>query len=48
MTCYPDLEPDIRAAGAEFVNRDVVVDGTSSRSGDGPTTDPGCASSSSC
>ena len=27
MTCYPDLEPDIRAAGAEFVNRDVVVDG---------------------
>jgi protease I len=28
MTCYPDLEPDIRAAGAEFVNRDVVVDGS--------------------
>ena len=28
MTCYPDLEPDVRAAGAEFVNRDVVVDGT--------------------
>lgn len=27
MTCYPDLEPDLRAAGAEFVNRDVVVDG---------------------
>jgi protease I len=27
MTCYPDLEPDVRAAGAEFVNRDVVVDG---------------------
>lgn len=27
MTCYPDLEPDIRSAGAEFVNRDVVVDG---------------------
>ncbi len=27
MTCYPDLEPDIRAAGAEFVNREVVVDG---------------------
>jgi protease I len=27
MTCYPDLEPDIRAAGAEFVNRQVVVDG---------------------
>jgi protease I len=28
MTCYPDLEPDVRAAGAEFVNRDVVVDGS--------------------
>ena len=28
LTCYPDLEPDVRAAGAEFVNRDVVVDGT--------------------
>jgi protease I len=28
MTCYPELEPDIRAAGAEFVNRDVVVDRT--------------------
>jgi protease I len=27
MTCFPDLEPDVRAAGAEFVNRDVVVDG---------------------
>ena len=27
MTAYPDLEPDVRAAGAEFVNRDVVVDG---------------------
>jgi len=27
ITCYPELEPDIRAAGAEFVNRDVVVDG---------------------
>ncbi len=27
MTCYPELEPDVRAAGAEFVNRDVVVDG---------------------
>lgn len=27
MTCYPDLEPDVRAAGAEFVNRDVVTDG---------------------
>jgi protease I len=27
MTCYPDLEPDIRSAGGEFVNRDVVVDG---------------------
>jgi len=28
MTAYPDLEPDIRASGAEFVNREVVVDGT--------------------
>ena len=28
MTAYPDLEPDLRAAGIEFVNRDVVVDGT--------------------
>ena len=28
MTCFPDLEPDVRAAGAEFVNRDVVVDGS--------------------
>jgi protease I len=27
MTCYPELEPDLRAAGAGFVNRDVVVDG---------------------
>lgn len=27
MTAYPDLEPDLRAAGAEFVDRDVVVDG---------------------
>ncbi len=27
MTAYPELEPDIRANGAEFVNRDVVVDG---------------------
>jgi protease I len=27
MTCYPDLEPDLRIAGAEFLNRDVVVDG---------------------
>jgi protease I len=27
LTCYPDLELDVRAAGAEFVNRDVVVDG---------------------
>jgi len=27
MTCYPELEPDLRATGAEFVNRDVVVDG---------------------
>ena len=28
MTGFPDLEPDIRASGAEFVNRDVVVDGS--------------------
>lgn len=27
MTAYPELEPDVRASGAEFVNRDVVVDG---------------------
>jgi protease I len=27
LTCYPELEPDIRAAGGKFVNRDVVVDG---------------------
>src|SRR5215210_6826051 len=27
MTAYPELEPGVRAAGAEFVNRDVVVDG---------------------
>lgn len=27
MTAYPELEPDVRAAGAEFVNREVVVDG---------------------
>src|SRR3954465_9611756 len=27
LTCYPELAPDVRAAGAEFVNRDVVVDG---------------------
>lgn len=27
MTGYPDLELDFKAAGAEFVNRDVVVDG---------------------
>jgi protease I len=27
MTCFPDLEPEIRTASAEFVNRDVVVDG---------------------
>ena len=24
---YPALEPDVRAAGAEFVNSDAVVDG---------------------
>jgi protease I len=26
MTCYPDLELDIRSAGATFVNREVMVD----------------------
>jgi protease I len=28
MTAYPDLEPDLRSGGAEFVNRPVVVDGS--------------------
>ncbi len=28
MTCYPELEPDLRAAGAVYVNRDVAVDGS--------------------
>ena len=27
MSCYPDLEPDVHAAGGEYVNREVVVDG---------------------
>jgi protease I len=27
ITCYPELEPDVRAAGGNFVNRDVVVEG---------------------
>jgi protease I len=27
MTAYPDLQPDVRNGGAEFVNRPVVVDG---------------------
>ncbi len=27
MTAYPDLEPDLRSQGAEFVNREVAVDG---------------------
>lgn len=27
MTSYPDLEPDIRRSGAEFINQEVVVDG---------------------
>jgi protease I len=27
MTCYPELELDLRGAGVHFVNRDVVVDG---------------------
>jgi protease I len=28
MTCYPDLELDMRAGGVQFVNREVVVDGS--------------------
>jgi protease I len=28
MTAYPDLEPDVRAAGAEYLDRPVVVDGS--------------------
>jgi protease I len=27
MTAYPDLQPDVRGQGAEFINREVVVDG---------------------
>jgi protease I len=27
LTCYPDLEPDVRSAGGEFINREVVVEG---------------------
>ena len=27
MTSYPELEPDLRAAGVNFVNRAVVVEG---------------------
>jgi protease I len=27
MTAYPDLQPDVLSHGAEFVNREVVVDG---------------------
>lgn len=27
LTCYPDLAPDVRAAGGEFVDREVVVAG---------------------
>ncbi len=27
MTGFPDLEPEFKAAGPQFVNRDVVVDG---------------------
>lgn len=27
MTSYPELEPDLRSNGVEFVNRPVVVDG---------------------
>ncbi|MDX2037931.1 MAG: DJ-1/PfpI family protein [Isosphaeraceae bacterium] len=28
LTCFPDLAPDVAAAGGSFVNRDVVVDGS--------------------
>ncbi len=28
MTSYPELELDLRANGAEFINREVVVDGS--------------------
>ncbi|GAC1308592.1 MAG: DJ-1/PfpI family protein [Isosphaeraceae bacterium] len=28
MTCYPELALDVEAAGAQFVNRDVVVSGS--------------------
>lgn len=28
ITCYPELVLDVQACGAEFVNRDVVVDGS--------------------
>lgn len=28
MTCFADLEPDLRLAGATYVDRDVVVDGS--------------------
>jgi protease I len=27
LTAYPDLEPDVRASGAAYVNKDVVVHG---------------------
>ena len=27
MTCYPDLEPDVKGAGGTFLNKEVVVDG---------------------
>jgi len=27
MTCYPELEPDLRNAGAKYEDREVVVDG---------------------
>ncbi|WP_152051268.1 DJ-1/PfpI family protein [Tautonia marina] len=27
MTCFPDLAPEVRSAGGEFVDRDVVVSG---------------------
>jgi protease I len=27
IAAYPELEPDVRAAGAEFINAEVVIDG---------------------
>jgi protease I len=27
MTAYPELQPDLRSQGAEFVNREIAIDG---------------------